>query len=400
MKIALVHDWLTGMRGGEKCLEALCEIYPEADLFTLVHVPGSTSPTIENRQIVTSALQKIPGIKRWYRFFLPLMPTAIEALDLSAYDLVISSSHCVAKGALTRPEALHISYMHTPMRYVWDQWPAYFGSGNSAYRLFVAPLLNYMRTWDVASSARVDRYVANSSFVARRIRKYYRRRSTVIHPPVDTDFFDIDGPHGDYYLMVAAMVPYKGVDLAIEAFNAMQKPLMIVGDGHMRRKLMARAGRTIEFTGRISDEELRKCYAGCRAVVLPGAEDFGIVPLEAQACGRPVIALGRAGVLDTVHPLNRRPSFLSGGPRPGGTAPTGVFFYAYRSEALQSAVQYFEENEHVFEPEKLREHARRFNREIFKDKMRQLVDATIAAREEGSWHLDDRADLGKRRFGA
>jgi glycosyltransferase involved in cell wall biosynthesis len=399
MKTALVHDWLTGMRGGEKCLEVLCELHPDADLFTLVHVPGSVSETIENRRIITSPLQKIPGARRWYRFLLPLMPTAIESLDLSAYDLVISTSHCVAKGVLTRPEALHICYVHTPMRYVWDLWPQYFR--HPSYRLMLSPLLHYLRTWDMASAARVDRFVANSSFVARRVRKYYRRRATVVHPPVDTAFFHSDGDRRDYFLMVAAMVPYKGVDLAVRAFNALRLPLRIVGEGHLRRKFEALAGPTIEFTGRISDEALRECYAGCRAVLLPGAEDFGIVPLEANSAGRPVIALGRAGALDTVVPINSRASLMSrAGFRPSELSPepTGVFFYDYSVEGLEADVRFFQENEHTFEPEALRRHARRFDRSIYKQRMQALISEALEGREADAEKFEEMVGVKQRRF--
>jgi glycosyltransferase involved in cell wall biosynthesis len=383
MKVALVHDWLTGMRGGEKCLGALCELFPGADLFTLVHVPGSVCPAIEQRKIVTSGLQQIPGARRWYRFLLPLMPTAAESLDLSAYDLVISTSHCVAKGVITRPESLHVSYVHTPMRYVWDLWPQYFGSKGRGYRVMVAPLLNYLRTWDVASAARVDRFVANSRFVARRIRKYYRRASTVVHPPVDTEFFQLSDEPREFYLMVAALVPYKGVDLAVEAFNRMRLPLRIVGDGHLRPKLETKAGPTVTITGRHSDEEQRQTYGRCRAVVQPGPEDFGIVPLEAHASGRPVIALGRAGALDTVVPLNRRHSFIAPAVRRQDPPPTGVFFYDYNVSALQAAVRYFEANEDRFDPVALREHAVLFDREIFKRRMRALIEETLDAGRGG-----------------
>ncbi len=391
MKVALVHDWLTGRRGGEKCLEALCELYDDADLFTLIHVPGSVSPLVEERRVTTSPLQHVPGARRWYRFLLPLMPSAIESLDLSPYDLVVSTSHCVAKGVLTRPDALHVCYVHTPMRYAWDQWPQYFSNRSAAYRFALAPLLNYLRTWDVASASRVDRFVANSRFVARRVEKYYGRSSTVIHPPVDTDFFTPGAPGGaggepgDYYLMVAAMVPYKGIDLAIEAFNKTGKPLRIVGDGHLRRKFAASAGPTVEFTGRVTDEELREQYRGCRAVIQAGAEDFGIVPLEAQATGRPVIALGRAGALDTVRPLNRHESFLSGiGDHPSSRhpAPTGVFFYEFTAESLATAVGYFEENEASFDPEALREHALAFDRKDYKNRMQALIRETLNSRDE------------------
>lgn len=398
MKIALIHDWLTGMRGGEKCLEALCEVYPEADIFTLIHVPGSVSPTIEEHRITPTALQRLPGVFRWYRFCLPAMPTAIETFDLSAYDLVISSSHCVAKGALTRPETLHLCYVHTPMRYAWDLWPQYFSNRRPAYRLMIAPLLNYLRTWDAVSANRVDRFVANSRFVARRIRKYYGRDSTLVHPPVDTRFFEPLGDRREFYLMVAAMVPYKGVDLAVEAFNELGRPLKIVGDGYLRKRLTAKAGPNVEFTGRISDEELRRCYQNCRAVIQPGAEDFGIVPLEAQSSGRPVIALGRAGALDTVHPLNRRESFLAA-PSAGDRvpAPTGVFFYEYNAQALRAAVRYFEENERVFRPELLRANALRFDREIFKQKMQSLVARSLAERVEASAKRPRPAAVSRRR---
>ena len=387
MRVALIHDWLTGMRGGEKCLEALCEIYPDADLFTLVHAPGSVSPTIEKRRVVTSMLQSWPRATHWYRYYLPLMPTAIENLDLSDYDLVISSSHCVAKGVIVKPDALHICYSHTPMRYVWDQWPEYFPRNRIANRLVLPPVLNYLRSWDAAASARVDRFVANSRFVARRIEKYYRRSSTVVHPPVDTDAFHIGSGAGESYLMVTAMVPYKRVDVTIDAFNAMRRPLTIVGDGPLRRKLRARAGPTIEFAGWLDDERLADHYAGCRAVILPATEDFGIVPLEANASGRPVIALGRGGALDTVVPLN--------GPRqsvPGGETsshPTGLFFEECHPDSLQSAVRLFEENERLFDPERLRDHARRFDRSVFKRRMQAVVEESLKSWEDPAASIEE-----------
>lgn len=373
MKVALVHDWLTGMRGGEKCLEAFCHLYPEADLFTLIHVPGSVSGRIEDRRIVTSVLQRFPGSARWYRFMLPLMPMAIEALDLNPYDLVISSSHCVAKGVLPRPDALHVAYVHTPMRYAWDLWTQYFPRSGPAYRLLLSPMLNYLRNWDVVSAARVDRFVANSGFVARRIQKYYRREATVVHPPVDTGFFRAaEGEPRDYYLMVTALVPYKGVDLAIRAFNELGRPLKIVGDGHLRRSLSRQSGPRIEFLGRVSDETLRDLYAGCRAVILPAVEDFGIVPLEANAVGRPVIALGRGGALDTVVPFDESAEIA-------GRPPTGVFFDRYETEALRDGVVRFETNERAFHPALLREHALRFDKRVFQNKMRSLLGDAVEA---------------------
>jgi glycosyltransferase involved in cell wall biosynthesis len=391
MKIALVHDWLTGMRGGEKCLEAFCELYPDADLFTLVHVPGSVSPKIEDRRITTSALQRIPGIGKRYRFALPLMPMAIESLDLSSYDLVISTSHCVAKGVLIRPEATHVSYVHTPMRYAWDLWPQYFPRGRRIHRLMLAPLLHYLRTWDVIASSRVSHFVANSNFVRRRILRYYGRNAVVVHPPVDTAYFDVEERPGDYYLMVAAMVPYKGIDLAVRAFNELDKPLKIVGDGHLRQQLMSHAGPTIEFLGRVSDAALRDCYASCKALVLPCAEDFGIAPVEAQAAGKPIIALGRAGALDTVVPLNPHPSLMSGtaGRSERVPPPTGVFFFEYSADALAAAVRFFEENADAFRPDAIREHAKRFDKAVFKQRMKSLIRSAVHDDNIEQWEGGD-----------
>jgi glycosyltransferase involved in cell wall biosynthesis len=246
----------------------------------------------------------------------------------------------------------------------------------------------------------VDRFVANSRFVARRIQKYYRRSSTVVHPPVDTDFFTIGGDRREYYLIVAALVPYKGIDLAIEAFNELGLPLKIVGEGHLRRALASKAGPNIEFTGRLSDDELRECYRNCKAVIQAGAEDFGIVPLEAQAAGRPVIALGRAGALDTVLPLNPRQSFITAPHAEGAPAPTGVFFYDFKAEELCSAVRYFEKNEHEFVPEKLRDNALRFRREDYKRRMQELIDESLAGRDQFGRERAERARAERdRRLG-
>ena len=379
MQVALVHDWLTGMRGGEKCLEVFCELFPEADLFTLVHVPGSVSPTIERHRIHTSLLQRLPGSARHYRWYLPLMPTAIETFDLSAYDMVLSSSHCVAKGVIAHPEALHVAYVHTPMRYAWDLWPQYFPATGVLSRYVVPLVLNYLRTWDTTSAQRVDCFLANSQFVARRIAKYYRRRATVVPPPVDTAFFTPGGERGDYYLMVTALVPYKGIDLAIQAFNIVRRPLKIIGSGPLAAQLQGLAGSHIEFLGWRSNEELRQYYAACRAVIFPAQEDFGIVPLEANAAGRPVIALGLGGALETVIPVND--PRLSGMRRPdtdAPAAPTGVLFTSRTPEALQQAVQFFEAHEALFSPEALRQHALQFDRQRFQQRIQQLLTEMLA----------------------
>jgi glycosyltransferase involved in cell wall biosynthesis len=390
VKVALVHDWLTGMRGGEKCLEVFCELFPDADLFTLIHVPGQVSPRIEQHRITTSFLQDLPGRERWYRYYLPLMPAAIEALDLSAYDMVLSSSHCAAKGVIPRPDALHVSYIHTPMRYVWDLWPQYFPPEGWTSRYVLPVLLNRLRTWDTVSTNRVDHLIANSHFVAQRIAKYYRREATVVHPPVDTTWFTPATVNGevavdaDFYLMVTALVPNKRVDLAIEAFNNLRRPLKIIGSGPLEAKLKRLAGPTIEMLGWCSDEVLRQAYAACRAVVFPSQEDFGLVPLEANAAGRPVIALAQGGSLETVVPLNCRAKEVNVQQGDVAASPTGVFFFHPSAAALAEAVRFFEVHEAVFDPAALRQHALRFDRQQFKQRIRQFLDAAWTAHSERS----------------
>ncbi|ETX03072.1 MAG: hypothetical protein ETSY2_34190 [Candidatus Entotheonella gemina] len=393
IKVALVHDWLTGMRGGEKCLEVFCELFPDADIFTLIHVPGQVSSRIEQHRITTSFLQDFPGRERWYRYYLPLMPAAIEALDLSAYDMVLSSSHCAAKGVIPRPDALHVSYLHTPMRYAWDLWPQYFPPKGWVSRYVLPVLLNRLRTWDTVSTQRVDHLLANSRFVAQRIAKYYRREATVIHPPVDTAWFtpalaDGDGSEA-FYLMVTALVPNKRVDLAIEAFNELQRPLKIIGSGPLEAALKRLAGPAIEMLGWCSDEVLRQAYAACKAVVFPSQEDFGIVPLEANAAGRPVIALGQGGSLETVVPANpdrcAQPP-LQVGSQDRAAAPTGVFFFEPSAPALAEAVQFFETHEAIFDPAALRHHALQFDRQQFKQRISQFLDAAWAAHGDSLAH--------------
>lgn len=381
-KIALVHDWLTGMRGGEKCLEVFCELFPRADIFTLIHVPGQVSPRIEQHRITTSFLQDVPGHERYYRYLLPLMPAAIEALDLSAYDMVLSSSHCVAKGVIPRPDALHVAYLHTPMRYAWDLWPQYFPPKGWVSRYVLPVFLNRLRTWDTVSTHRVDHLVANSRFVAQRIAKYYRREATVVHPPVDTAWFTLASAReepGDFYLMVTALVPNKRVDLAIEAFNDLRQPLKIIGSGPLEAALKRLVGPTIEMLGWCSDEVLRQAYADCKAVVFPSQEDFGIVPLEANAAGRAVIALAQGGSLETVVPINPRQDG-----EPQTVAPTGVFFDQPSVPEFVEAVRCFEAHEAVFDPAALRQHALQFDRQQFKQRMSQLLDAAWVAHSEGA----------------
>jgi glycosyltransferase involved in cell wall biosynthesis len=303
MRVALVHDWLTGMRGGEKVLEAIAGIYPDAHIFTLVHVPGAVTPQIEARRIHPSFIQRLPAAGRLYRHYLPLFPVAVEQFDLEGYDLVVSISHCAAKSVIRAPGARHLCYCLTPMRYAWDQFEEYFGAarvgrlGEAAYR----PVMSWLARWDAATAHRADRFVAISRYVAARIARYYARSADVVYPPVDTGFFFPDGSDpAPSALVVSALVPYKRIDLAIEACAQAGIPLRIIGDGPELARLKRLAGPGVTFSGWIPAEEIREAYRRAGVVLLPGVEDFGIVPLEAQACGRPVVAVAEGGALETV----------------------------------------------------------------------------------------------------
>lgn len=365
-KVAIVHDWLTGMRGGERCLEVFCEIFPKADLFTMLHVKGSVTKTIEAMRVKTSALQRLPFAEKKYRYYLPLMPRFIEKFDLSTYDLVLSSSHCVAKGIKPGPDTRHICYCYSPMRYIWDLHDSYFGKeGMGALEgLAMSLFRGYLRNWDRRTAKRVDEFIAISRFVAERIRKCYGRESEVVYPPVNASFYVPQKGPGYYFLMVTAMAPYKRVDLAIRAFNRLKLPLKIIGTGQMASRLKEIAGPNIEFMGWRSDEEVRDVYAGCRAFIFPGVEDFGITPLEAQSCGRPVIALGRGGALETVAPVN--PEGMTGVP---AQQATGVFFYGQAEGELEEAVITFLRIEKDFQPDVIRRNALKFDRAEFKKNM-------------------------------
>ncbi|MFQ5894543.1 MAG: glycosyltransferase [Nitrospinota bacterium] len=366
MRVALIHDWLTGMRGGERVLEVLCELFPGAEIFTLVHREGSVSPAIEAHPIHTSFLQRLPAARRHYRRYLPLMPLAVEQFDLRGFDLVISSSHCVAKGALTRPETPHLCYLHTPMRYAWSGYHDYFGEGRlgPVGRLLVPPLIHYLRLWDAASVHRVDAFCAISEAVARRVQRYYGRQCQVIHPFVDLSRFEREEEPEGYYLLVAAMVPYKRTDLALAAFRRLGSPLKVVGTGPEMRRLQRDAPSNAEFLGWQSDEALASLYARARALIFPGEEDFGIVPLEAMAAGRPVVAFGRGGALETVVGLDGA----------GEEPPTGLFFGEQTPESLAAAVRRFEEVEGCFSPAACRARARRFSRESFRAALAAWVE--------------------------
>jgi glycosyltransferase involved in cell wall biosynthesis len=351
-KVALVHDWLTGRRGGEKVLEVLAELYPEAPIFTLIRFPGSQHPSLERREIHTSFVQRLPFLKKRYRSYLPLFPLAVEMFDLQEFDLILSSSHCVAKGAIPRPDALHISYIHSPMRYAWNQYFAYFSSERLGWlsRRLIPPALHRLRIWDTVSCHRVDHFAANSLAVAARIRRYYGRSAEVIHPPVDADFFQPGGRQEDYFLIVSALVPYKRIDLAVEAFGRRKETLKIVGQGPEFNKLRRSAPHNVHFLGAVGDEELRAVYQGARALIMPGEEDFGINSLEAQACGVPVIAYNRGGATETVSE-NR----------------TGLFFPLLTAPSLLDALDIFQAM--AFNKQEIRANAERFARPAFRAKM-------------------------------
>ncbi|PYN26391.1 MAG: glycosyltransferase family 4 protein [Candidatus Rokuibacteriota bacterium] len=362
-RVALVHDWLTGMRGGERCLEVLCELFPEAPLFTLLHVPGSVTPQIEDRRIVTSFVQRLPRAAARYRYYLPAFPLAISRFDLSGYDLVVSMSHCVAKGARVAPGALHVCYCFSPMRYVWDLYDDYFGPGRgAAARVLVRPLVAVLRRWD-RRTAGVHRFVAISRHIADRIRRVYGRPADVIPPPVDVQRFEIADAADDYYLVVGALVPYKRIDLAVGAATRVGRRLVVVGTGPEEARLRAMAGPTVTFLGWRSDAEVAGLYARCRALLFPGVEDFGITPLEAAAAGRPTIALARGGALETMVGLD------------GDGAPTAVFFAEQSVEALVEAIARFEGAAERFDGKALRARAEAFDRPLFKQRLRDYIGA-------------------------
>ena len=351
MRIALVHDWLTGMRGGEKVLSHLCRLFPQADLLTLIHVPGTCHASIERMPIISTFLNDLPAVRYYYRYLLPLMPLAVECLDVTGYDLIISSSHCVAKGIIPSPSALHICYCHTPMRYVWDQQKIYTDS-LAFSGLTLKAIGGYLRAWDLRSARRVDYFLANSRNVAQRIRRSYHRQAEVIYPPVDTEFFTLAShAREDFYLMVTALAPYKRVDQAIQAFANLGRPLKVIGSGQQLAKFRRQAPKNVEFLGWQSNEMVRDCYRKCRALVFPGEEDFGIVPLEAMACGAAVIAYAAGGALETVVDVSRGSS---------SHASTGLLYAPQTAEGLASAIKKFEQMETRFEPEHIVTWAQQF----------------------------------------
>ena len=369
MRVALVHDWLTGMRGGEKVLSHLCRLFPRADLFTLLHTPGACDESIERMRIITSCLNDLPWVERYYRCLLPLMPLAAESLDLAGYNLVVSSSHCVAKGVIRDTGSVHVCYCHTPMRYIWCQSDSYRRAMGMA-GLALRALRGYLRAWDLRSAGHVDRFIANSVNVARRIARTYGRSAEVLHPPIDTDFFSRgQESREDFYLMVTAPAPYKRVDQAVSAFSRLNRRLIIIGCGQRMARLKDAATENVSFLGWQSDEVVRDHYRRCRALIFPGEEDFGMVPVEAMACGAPVIAYGAGGALESVLDV-------------GGSAegPTGLLYAPQTPEALEAAVMRFERIEGRFEPSRLSQWARRFGPERFLEGFKRVVGPLLQRR--------------------
>jgi glycosyltransferase involved in cell wall biosynthesis len=356
MRCAIVHYWLLGMRGGEKVVEALCRLLPQPDIFTLFYDPDRVSPFIRSHRVTASFLNPL---RRHYRNLLPLMPMALEHLDLRGYDLVVSCESGPAKGVLTSAHTRHVCYCHSPMRYLWDLYPDYLHewTGSHLKRALMAPLTNYLRLWDYASAARVDHFVANSRNVQDRIWKAWRRSSDVVYPPVEVEKF-YTAPPGDYYLIVSELVAYKRIADAVHCFTQTGRKLKIAGHGPEYHRLRRMAGPNVEFCGRVSDSELVDLFAHCRALIMPGEEDFGIVVVEALASGKPVIALGRGGVLESAP----------------GFDPSAAFLYAQPSPlALQAAVEKFENHEHETSASALQRYASLFSERTFRREMSKIL---------------------------
>jgi glycosyltransferase involved in cell wall biosynthesis len=362
MRVAIVHYWLLKMRGGEKVVESLCRMLPDADIFTLFYDPSQVSSTIRERKVTTSFLN---GMRKHYRSLLPLMPMALENFDLRGYDVVISSESGPAKGVLVPSATRHVCYCHSPMRYLWELYPAYLHdwTRSSLKRALMAPISSYLRMWDFASAARVDSFVANSENVRRRIWRTYRREAEVIYPPVAVEKFYYKQPD-DYFLIISELVAYKRVDTAVKAFTAAGRPLRIVGTGPEYPSLRRIAGNNIEFCGWVPDEQLRELYSRCRALIFPGVEDFGIAAVEALASGKPVIAVREGGVIESV-------------PAP---EPLGGVFYCEADEAhLLRALDEFEKLEWRVQAADLQQYANRFRESEFHRRMQAILTACSSA---------------------
>jgi len=356
MKVALVHDWLTNYGGAEKIIESFHRVFPTAPVYTVFYDQSRLPESFNDLDIRTSFLQKVPFGYKKHQWFLQFMPLAVEQFDLSEYDLVLSSSTCCAKGIITGAGTCHICYCNTPMRYAWDFYHEYTGKKGLLMRSYIAWQMNRIRQWDRVSADRVDYFIANSQHIAARIKKHYRRDSHVVYPPVDTDFYHPHGNEREFFLCGGRLVRYKRIDIAVEAFSRLQLPLWVVGDGEEYKNLKRMADSSVKFLGSVNDTELRSLYQQCRAFVFPGEEDFGIMPVEAQACGRPVIAFGRGGALETVV-----------------EGQTGIYIKEQTVDSLVEAVKQFINAETAFTREAMTAHAKRFGKERFEFEIKEFV---------------------------
>jgi glycosyltransferase involved in cell wall biosynthesis len=366
MKVAIIHDWLTTYAGAEKVLEEILKIYPEADVFSTVdHLEDKDRAFLQNKKVNTTFIQNLPFSKKKYRNYLPLMPFAIEQFDLSQYDLILSSSYAVAKGVITGPDQLHISYVHSPIRYAWDLQAQYLKESNltkGPKSLLARYLLFNIRNWDYRTANGVDHFLSNSDFIGKRIEKVYRRQSTTIYPPVDVHRFQMKKEKDDFYVTASRMVPYKKIDLIVSAFSKMKdKKLIVIGDGPDFKKIHAKAGDNVQLLGYQPYEVLVDHMQRAKGFVFAAEEDFGITPVEAQACGTPVIAFGKGGSLETVKSIDT------------STKPTGVFFERQDEDSIIKAVKRFEEHGHLINPVFCREHAMRFSPETFRSELKSFV---------------------------
>ena len=383
MRVAIVHYWLVSMRGGEKVIEALCQLFPEADIFTHVYDPTSVSVTIRKHKVVTTFINSLPNARRFYKRYLPLMPIALEQIDLRGYDLIISSESGPAKGIIPPAGAVHICYCHSPMRYIWNMSHDYLERAGFLTKILLPSLAHYVRNWDAVASMRVDHFIANSHTVAARVEKYYRRKSTVIYPPVDVNRFEIvsEAEIEDYYLMVGELVAYKRPELAVEAFNTLGKPLVVIGGGEMLSMIQKLAGPTVTVLGPQPLEVLRRHYARCRALIFPGEEDFGIVPVEVMASGRPVIAYGRGGVTETVS-----------------AGVSGLFFQEQSVLAIEQAIHKFEQLH--FDAIVIKAQVEKFNVQRFTSEIVTVIESALGCklvRERGQeLRSSARQQLGTR----
>lgn len=357
MKIAIIHDWLTNMGGAEQVVINFKEIYKEAPIYTTFYNPNKLDDKLKNIEVRTSHLQKKKMVENHKKYF-PLMPRAFEKFDLNEYDVILSSSSSCAKGVLTKPGSVHICYCHTPMRYAWEKRDEYTEGMGKLKKKLVEILCHYMRIWDVASSNRVDYFIANSTEVQKRIKKHYKRDSIVINPPVRCNMFNISEIDKDYYLVLSRLVGYKRFDLAVQACSQLGKKLVVIGEGPEKEKLEKLANENVTFLGRQPDDVVKKYMSECKALLFPGEEDFGIVPVESQSCGRPVIAYGKGGVLDSV---------IDG--------KTGVFFKEQTVESLKEAINKFETMK--FDKEEIRKHALEFDESVFQEKIRKFIEEKI-----------------------